>query len=76
MTGVPGHPGQGRQLLQPSLLADYTYNLAATFMNFYEAVPVLTAEPPSCASALPSSWLPPDPGQRPKHLGMPAPARM
>ncbi|NLP18660.1 MAG: arginine--tRNA ligase [Firmicutes bacterium] len=45
MADFPTILSRAAQLLQPSLLAEYTYNLAATFMNFYEEVPVLTAHP-------------------------------
>lgn len=77
MTEYPATLGRAAQLLQPSLLADYTYNLAATFMNFYEAVPVLTAEPPlmrfriALLLAFRQTL-----GNALNTLGMPAPARM
>lgn len=45
MADFPTHLARAAQMLQPSLLAEYTYNLAAIFMNFYEEVPVLTAHP-------------------------------
>lgn len=45
MAEYPTFLARAARLLQPSLLAEYTYDLAATFMNFYEEVPVLTAQP-------------------------------
>jgi arginyl-tRNA synthetase len=46
IAAYPAYLSRAAELLQPSLLAEYTYNLAATFMHFYETVPVLTAEAP------------------------------
>lgn len=41
----PAATERAAENLQASAFADYTYGLATTFMNFYEACPVLTAAP-------------------------------
>ena len=75
MAEFPATLGKAAQLLQPPILAEYTFNLASTFMNFYEAVPVLTARPPHALPHCPPPGLPPDPGQRPKHPGHASPGQ-
>ncbi|MGI6143951.1 MAG: arginine--tRNA ligase [bacterium] len=77
MAEFPATLGKAAQLLQPPILAEYTFNLASTFMNFYEAVPVLNAEPPlmrfriALLLAFRQTL-----GNALNTLGMPAPARM
>jgi arginyl-tRNA synthetase len=42
---LPSATERAAENLAPSAFADYTYNLATTFMNFYETSPVLSAPP-------------------------------
>lgn len=42
---LPAATEKAAETLQSSAFAEYTYNLATAFMNFYETSPVLTAAP-------------------------------
>ncbi|MGI6128477.1 MAG: arginine--tRNA ligase [bacterium] len=42
---LPAATEKAAEALQSSVFAEYTYNLATAFMNFYETSPVLTASP-------------------------------
>jgi len=42
---LPAATQRAAETLQSSSFAEYTYNLATAFMNFYETSPVLTAAP-------------------------------
>ncbi len=43
MSELPTMLQRSSDTLSPSLLADYAYNLASTFMSFYESTPVMNA---------------------------------